>query len=77
MVGRGTGCRGYNPEGIILSSSQTSSPFPPLPLMFPVVASNAHLKRAPAQKKKKRRGPVIKVTEMSEKFLLQESEASE
>lgn len=45
--------------------------------MFPVAASKAHLVRAPFRKKKKSRGPVIKITEMSEKFLLQESEASE
>ncbi|KAK1341145.1 LOW QUALITY PROTEIN: hypothetical protein QTO34_017547 [Cnephaeus nilssonii] len=40
-------------------------------------ASKAHLVRAPFRKKKKSRGPVIKITEMSEKFLLQESEASD
>ncbi|KAM5249479.1 keratin, type II cytoskeletal 80 isoform 2-T2 [Hipposideros larvatus] len=41
------------------------------------VASRHHLTRAPSQKKKNSRGPVIQITEMSEKFLLQESEASE
>ncbi|EPQ09589.1 Keratin, type II cytoskeletal 80 [Myotis brandtii] len=40
-------------------------------------ASKSHLARAPFRKKKNSRGPVIKITEMSEKFLLQESEASE
>ncbi|XP_012587763.1 PREDICTED: keratin, type II cytoskeletal 80 [Condylura cristata] len=41
-------------------------------------ASTPGLLRAPSRKKKKnKKGPVIKITEMSEKFLLQESEASE
>ncbi|KAF6119395.1 keratin 80 [Phyllostomus discolor] len=40
-------------------------------------SSKSRLARAPSQKKKSSRGPVIKITEMSEKFLLQESEASE
>lgn len=41
------------------------------------VASKSHLSRAPSRKKKNSRGHVIKVTEMSEKFFLQESETSE
>lgn len=65
------------PKGIILSGSHTSSPFPPPPLLFPVAASKSRLARAPFRKRKNRGGPVIKITEMSEKFLLQESEASE
>lgn len=41
-------------------------------------ASKPSLSRAPFRKKKNRKGPVIQITEMSEKFLLQESsEASE
>ncbi|XP_030895227.1 keratin, type II cytoskeletal 80 [Leptonychotes weddellii] len=40
-------------------------------------ASKSSLSRAPARKKKNRKGPVIKITEMSEKFLSQESEVSE
>ncbi|KAK2508389.1 hypothetical protein MC885_009512, partial [Smutsia gigantea] len=40
-------------------------------------ASKPHLSRAPSQKKKNRKGHVIKITEMSEKFFSQESEASE
>ncbi|XP_036312147.1 keratin, type II cytoskeletal 80 isoform X4 [Pipistrellus kuhlii] len=40
-------------------------------------ATRAHLARAPFRRKKKNSGPVIKITEMSEKLLLQESEASE
>lgn len=69
--------RGHDSKGIILSGSHTSSPFPPLPFVFPVVASKSHLSRVPSRKKKNGRGHVIKVTEMSEKFFLQESEASE
>ncbi|XP_032971982.1 keratin, type II cytoskeletal 80 [Rhinolophus ferrumequinum] len=41
------------------------------------VASKSRLTSAPSRKKKNRRGPVIKITEMSEKLFLQESEASE
>ncbi|XP_036993364.2 keratin, type II cytoskeletal 80 isoform X2 [Artibeus jamaicensis] len=40
-------------------------------------SSKSRLARAPSRKKKSSRGPVIKITEMSEKFLMQESEASE
>ncbi|XP_031538815.2 keratin, type II cytoskeletal 80 isoform X1 [Vicugna pacos] len=40
-------------------------------------ASKSRLSRAPSQKKKNSKGPVIKITEMSEKFLSQESEVSE
>ncbi|XP_060049515.1 keratin, type II cytoskeletal 80 [Erinaceus europaeus] len=41
-------------------------------------ASKSSLSRAPSRKKKNKKGPVIQITEMSEKFLLQESsEASE
>ncbi|XP_027981466.1 keratin, type II cytoskeletal 80 isoform X6 [Eumetopias jubatus] len=40
-------------------------------------ASKSSLSRAPSRKKKNRKGPVIKITEMSEKFLSQESEVSE
>lgn len=45
--------------------------------MFPVATSKSGLSRAPSRKKKNRKGPVIKITEMSEKFLSQESEVSE
>lgn len=67
----------HDPKGMVLSGSHTSSPFPAPPLMFPVAASQSGLSRAPSRKKKNRKGPVIKITEMSEKFLSQESEASE
>ncbi|XP_031212281.1 keratin, type II cuticular 87 isoform X1 [Mastomys coucha] len=40
-------------------------------------ASKSGLSKTPSRKKKNRRGPVIKITEMSEKYLSQESEASE
>ncbi|XP_021510111.1 keratin, type II cytoskeletal 80 [Meriones unguiculatus] len=40
-------------------------------------ASKSSLSKTPSRKKKTRRGPVIKITEMSEKYLSQESEASE
>nr|XP_060513514.1 keratin, type II cytoskeletal 80 isoform X1 [Panthera onca] len=40
-------------------------------------ASKSGLSRAPSRIKKNRKGPVIQITEMSEKFLSQESEASE
>lgn len=72
---RRTGCGGHDPKGIILSGSHTSSPCPPPPLLFPVAASKS-LARAPFRKKNSK-GPVIKITEMSEKLLLQESEACE
>ncbi|XP_055251668.1 keratin, type II cytoskeletal 80 isoform X1 [Moschus berezovskii] len=39
--------------------------------------SKSGLSRAPSRKKKNKKGPVIKITEMSEKFLSQESEVSE
>uniref|UniRef100_A0A8C5LFS4 Keratin 80 n=1 Tax=Jaculus jaculus TaxID=51337 RepID=A0A8C5LFS4_JACJA len=39
--------------------------------------SKSNLPKAPSRKKKTRRGPVLKITEMSEKYLSQESEASE
>ncbi|KAJ1061755.1 hypothetical protein K5549_002790 [Capra hircus] len=39
--------------------------------------SKSSLSRAPSRKKKNKKGPVIKITEMSEKFLSQESEVSE
>ncbi|MXQ85901.1 hypothetical protein E5288_WYG010142 [Bos mutus] len=39
--------------------------------------SKPGLSRAPSRKKKDKKGPVIKITEMSEKFLSQESEVSE
>ncbi|XP_059742444.1 keratin, type II cytoskeletal 80 isoform X2 [Bos taurus] len=39
--------------------------------------SKSGLSRAPSRKKKDKKGPVIKITEMSEKFLSQESEVSE
>lgn len=40
-------------------------------------ASKSGLTKTSSRKKKNRRGPVIKITEMSEKYLSQESEASE
>ncbi|XP_005067329.1 keratin, type II cytoskeletal 80 isoform X1 [Mesocricetus auratus] len=40
-------------------------------------ASKSGLSKTSSRKKKNRRGPVIKITEMSEKYLSQESEASE
>lgn len=52
-------------------------PFPPLPLMFPVAASRSGLSKAPSRKKKGSKGPVIQITEMSEKYFSQESEVSE
>lgn len=67
----------HDPKDVILSGSPTSSPFPAPPLMFPVATSKSGLSRAPSRKKKNRKGPVIKITEMSEKFLSQESEVSE
>ena len=67
----------HGPKGMILNASQTSSPYPAPPLMFPVAVSKSGLSRAPSRKKKNRKGPVIKITEMSEKFLSQESEVSE
>lgn len=48
--------------------------------MYPVAASKSGLSglsKTPSRRKKNRRGPVIKITEMSEKYLSQESEASE
>lgn len=39
--------------------------------------SKSGLSKTPSRKKKNRRGPVIKITEMSEKYHSQESEASE
>lgn len=45
--------------------------------MSPVAASKSGLSKTPSRKKKNCRGPVIKITEMSEKYLSQESEASE
>lgn len=75
--GRGHGAGSHDPKGIILSGSRTSSPFPAPRLVFPVAASKSGLSRAPSRKKKNRKGPVIQITEMSEKFLSQESEASE
>lgn len=55
----------------------SSSLFCPPPFVSPVAASKSGLSRTPSRKKKTRRGPVIKITEMSEKYLSQESEASE
>lgn len=75
--GGGEGVGDHDPKGIILSGSQTSSPFPPLPLMFPVAASRSGLSKAPSRKKKGSKGPVIQITEMSEKYFSQESEVSE
>ncbi|XP_004601552.2 keratin, type II cytoskeletal 80 isoform X1 [Sorex araneus] len=42
-----------------------------------IAASKGGVPRAPSRKKKNKKGPVIQITEMSEKFLLQESEASD
>lgn len=76
MVGGGQ--RGdHGPKGIILNGSQTSSPYPAPPLMFPVAASKYGLSRAPSWKKKTGGDLVIKVTETSEEFLSQESELSQ
>lgn len=57
--------------------AQTSSPFPAPPLVSPVAASKSRLSSAPSRKKQHSKGAVIQITEMSEKFLSQESEASE
>ncbi|OWK16644.1 hypothetical protein Celaphus_00011466 [Cervus elaphus hippelaphus] len=48
-----------------------------VPARYRTAVSKSGLSRAPSRKKKNRKGPVIKITEMSEKFLSQESEVSE
>ena len=73
----GDGAGDHGPKGMILNASQTSSPYPAPPLMFPVAVSKPGLSRAPSRKKKNKKGPVIKISVMSEKFLSQESEVSE
>lgn len=73
---RGVGDRG--PKGIMGVASNPPAPFLPYPLCPPVAAvSKSGLSKTPSRKKKNRRGPVIKITEMSEKYHSQESEASE
>lgn len=77
--GDGDGARGIvAPKGLFQVAPKPAAPSLPAPLMFPVAASKPGLAaRAPSRKKKNKKGPVIKITEMSEKFLSQESEVSE
>ncbi|EPY86234.1 keratin, type II cytoskeletal 80 [Camelus ferus] len=56
------------PSATVVSAVQSTSR---------TAASKSRLSRAPSRKKKNSKGPVIKITEMSEKFLSQESEVSE
>lgn len=66
------------PQRHHVSCFKSSSPsFHTLSFMSPVAASKSGLSKTPSRKKKNCRGPVIKITEMSEKYLSQESEASE
>ncbi|KAM8779539.1 keratin, type II cytoskeletal 80 [Rhynchonycteris naso] len=64
----GEECRMHLSSATMVSTGQSTSR---------TTASKSHLARVPSWKKRNSRSPVIKITEMSEKFLLQESEASE
>ena len=77
-MGTGAGRGASWPQRRYFKRLPNLQPLPWPPLMFPVAASKPGLAaRAPSRKKKNKKGPVIRITEMSEKFLSQESEVSE
>ncbi|CAD7681572.1 unnamed protein product [Nyctereutes procyonoides] len=65
----GEECRMDLPSAAVVSVVQSRS--------RPAASKPGLAARAPSRKKKNKKGPVIKITEMSEKFLSQESEVSE
>uniref|UniRef100_A0A8C0JLF3 Keratin 80 n=1 Tax=Canis lupus dingo TaxID=286419 RepID=A0A8C0JLF3_CANLU len=65
----GEECRMDLPSAAVVSVVQSRS--------RPAASKPGLAARAPSRKKKNKKGPVIRITEMSEKFLSQESEVSE